>query len=272
MAERNKREHSPEVIRERLRPLEAAAREALVCRDQGYFANEARRPWMLAWTAGVSLVGLFVLGWSAASLWVFIYIGLWGDVLRNALKVLLFKAATDRHYRGFASQQEVWAVSGALLNGNDLDRVRVPEKNTTPLQLLVIDFLTLAVATGIILVIAREREILLLAEFAGNRQLVTVTALTMLAGIILPLWQDRGRNGQQQTILRYEAGGPMIFGWVLMFFFAGIAHEQDDLRTLMLVINAIIVLAIPLAAWSYRISKENTQWLKDQLRTLDTWP
>ena len=53
-----------------------------------------------------------------------------------------------------------------------------------------------------------------------------------------------------------------------MFFFAGIAQEQESLVTLLLVVNAIIVAAIPLTIWAYRITREETRWLTKQLDEL----
>ena len=261
-----------EYVHRELAALGDAPRQALARRTPAFFASLDRRPWAMAWTVLVSMGGLFLFDWSPASLWVFILLGLWGNVLENALKLLLFFGAVQRWYAIHAQDQEVWGITGALMRRQDTGRARVPEKHSKPLGLWLIDLTLLAVASAMIGLIAADRDIDLLGEFWRHPTLVWVTAGTTGVQALLALWQDRWRDDHGRTTLRFEPMGPAIIGWFLMFLFAAVAQSQDALFWLILVVNALIAVGIPLMVLARRVYREETQWLSATLDELEAQP
>lgn len=244
-----------------------AAERGLRRRDKAFFAAQRRRPLELAWSAGVSLAGLFVLNWQPASLWAFLLVGQWGGVLRDALKLAFAGDAVKLNHQIKIEDARLWNWVSAARRGQDLDNLRPPaESQWTPRGLLVLDICLLGIATVMIFALAADRDIQLLGELISDRGLLVLTAATVLVQIVQPFFSDRSIDPEtRKPTMQYDAGGAAIIGWVLMMIFAFLADSDSGLRLSLLVVNGFLVVGIPMAVVSSRLYLDETRWLEDQL-------
>ena len=249
-----------------------AAERALRRRDKAFFAAQRRRPLELAWSAGVSLAGLYVLNWQPASLWAFLLIGQWGGVLRDALKLAFAGEAVKLNHQIKIEDARLWNWVSAARRGQDLDTLQPPaESQWPPRRRLVLDICLLGIATAMIFALAADRDIQLLGELLSDRGLLVLTAGTVLAQVIQPFFSDRSVDPEtRKPTMQYDAGGAAIIGWVLMMIFAFLADSDSGLRLSLLVVNGFLIVGIPMAVVSSRLYLDETRWLEDQLAQATT--
>lgn len=244
-----------------------AAERALARRDDAFFAAQRRRPVELAWSAGVSLAGLYLFKWQPASLWAFLLLGQWGGVLRDTLKLLLAGDAVRLSHQIKIEDTRLWNWVTAVRRNRDPDKLRPPaESHWSPRGLLILDFCLLGIATAMIFGIAAQREIELLGELLTDRFLLGLTVATVLIQIIQPFFADRSVDPESRNpTMQFDAGGAAIVGWILMFIFAGLADSQNGLKLSLLVVNGFLIVGIPLAVMANRLYHDETRWLAEQL-------
>ena len=144
-----------------IKRLGSDAAEAVARRDRAYFAAQKRRPWELAWTVVVSIVGLLVFNWSPASIWVFLMLGLWGGLLQSGLKLAVARGAVNRYYEAYSRDAQVWAVVSALRHDRYHREVQAAERSWSPHSLWLLDLGMLTAACGVMFLAAYARELML---------------------------------------------------------------------------------------------------------------
>lgn len=244
------------------------ARGMLAARGPSWFAEQSWGSAEPAITAVVSLVGMYAFGWPPAAVFAFTLASLWNGVLCDIAKMLLARAAVYRSAAEHNDTQRFWAIAEAVRNGKEelrADSVRPYH----PGMGLFIDLVFGGVGTAVLLGTVNggmgevfhaftdsEGARLALAAMLGTQWLATIA--TVVAH----------RRPGPHAPMRFAAGlrGAALF--VLMF--AGLVVENGvSVTTIVLIINAALLLLAALSALGMVLLRRETDWLRTWLAGRD---
>ncbi|HET6603511.1 MAG TPA: hypothetical protein VFG21_04755 [Xanthomonadaceae bacterium] len=261
----------------RMVPIDAAMRERF---ERNAPAALARRPasWFVeAWlgtgelllVATVSLVGLLLLGWSAAAmlglLLVSAAIGFCGDFLKG----LLLRRQLAQHFQALHQDIEVWAVASVLLEGKDevrADHVRSAQMGAGCGLMLDLCFGGMAVVAMV--VVLHRGGISLVEPFVHDATMRNLLLGLVAFQVASLSWQlfEHTLGGRANSAVQFQAGGRGIGLFLLMFIVLFAVDDGGSLRTALVVANGALLGLGLVAVFGMGLVRRETQWLRAHLR------
>ncbi|MDD3516927.1 MAG: hypothetical protein PHQ14_01155 [Chromatiales bacterium] len=257
----------------RLRTFERDAPAALARRTPAFFAEQYWAVAELLLVAGVSLWGLFVLGWSPVVMLVYLLAGIWLGTFVDALKLWLIPQAVRRETAAFNRDRMVWVVVDALMHERD----EISDNHAAgyrPRLSLGIDILFGGFATLMILAPLVEARVDIVAELLADRTMLNSLAFTLalqFAGGVWIIASHRiGPERDAPTRIGLGARGLGLF--LLMFLFVIVGPGPDVAWRFLLPANLALIALAGLSAFGVVLMHRETIWLRGHLRARSAAP
>ncbi len=250
----------------RMRQFRADAPAALARRGGGYLAEQWIASSEMLLVAGVGLLGLHALGWSAEAALACLLAGVWAKTFGDLLKYLLARPAVLRTSAAYNRDRAVWQVAGALAGGRREVREERDGEYRPGLGLLV-EFAFGGVAS---IILAHIGGLLradiwedLLAQPHWRWALLGMVWWQLMTAALAALrhaWQ-----GERAGPMAFSAGARGAGLFIVMFPVAFLFGEDAggaNPRGVMLVINyALLLLGLLMLFGSWLMQRE-TRWLR----------
>lgn len=218
------------------------AAAAIARRGGGFWVEQ----WvvLLQWfvVAGVSLVGLVLLGWSPTGMLAFLLASAWLNVAGDFLRWLVFRRRVRAFADRFNDDQEVWAVGVALSRGRQEIAPNQSSRYAVGLGLFI-DIVMGGIATAVLQLALAEHGVDLWAEFRGEGPMRwTLLAIIALQALGLA-WALLSHlvGSQRDSPMKVTPGARGLGLFILLFIVMGLGDEGRALWLPMVVANGLLL-------------------------------
>jgi hypothetical protein len=214
----------------------------------------------------IGLIGLFMFGWTPASLFLFLVIGTWLSILGDTLKLRMVRAMVEQWAEQFNQNQQVWLVAEALRNGQPIRRGFT---GYAPIGGLFVDYLFATIATAVLLIASRTDMLWVVETFSEPsflHAIALIAAYEVLATAVTIFRTKRAKDSAAPV--KFQAGGRgigllLVSGIAVAITSGGVAQLG---MTVVVIANLGIILLGLLGVIGMFTLQEETEWLRKRLR------